>query len=1229
MATMVDILERQARLEDKNSGDETENLGAAIDDIFGEWKQVPEQEKKKRKKRPVAGKKEEVAAPAPVLESPAEKSPTTMNLRPPENPPGDSKKRSRRGPKRPKQEPIEFPEFEPQWSLEEINRRHAQMGQGERFYGPIEGLASPGVTSPLKGWQTRATELDTENNPDMLALDVNDLQLREDDSFPIELSLSFNNIDASVSTDDVTFKNMCQKVYSLSRENKGVVGDYTVEYMSVSDKRSLSGRHDKEKTKHKFKKETPRKKSGRGLTYENRRNFLISAFQMPKHAQNGYVMNELDIRRAMRASKIRMFDYEPIVSTIADSAGFDWIRGKDYQVWALRSPYQTRTVTFRATDDSVDESNILMWADFESEMMKQFPGTERDFREFAHNLFVNGQGKIEESTFRWVVQFFASGALRVTIGFREGRQKNMTTRDVERADPRTYVREVAAWFLRTFHGPNMLENPVDTNVAMRGWLKHPTRASLVQGSDGSKRRAVLEQLTAVTKYTSFGISPIAEFDPLDGMKKRVDVVTDALVDAENVYHLLDEQYIEANRNASSPDRTPIPPDVAAQAGQDGYIPAAIALPGRANALRRVVGADGRIALVPRTPESSLSGVSDEETPIETPQTPSTASTVSFDALERQGDRSQFRRTIGTVKDDRGKPTGVVAESGYIKSHVDRWLLSVDPKRDPSGLFDYSALVSTGPRKFKLIGARLKGQVDAAFAGVAETVRQALGTNSNASHDVSVKVRDTDILFVFFSDLEKVAEVAVPREQYPGVFNRPVKFLYWYKTGTLIASASYAHSDEGPWKVLALAWKIVAALFKRSVSQFPSVIDPTKAADPPKKTRKRGHERYGMPAERRGRKKGTTCQPKTRQANPLDAQDWSKNDCSGQNMIVLPNNEGFPCCFEIPKGPMTAAYKRSVQKKYQEIGMDMPDHVLSLLGYDAHPPPLEGVQQKEPFGVGFTPKGEVALGNRQVMRVPIDIVTVAADERGIPTTRADPKKTPYHKKHIAAFFAWNEIVEGRLPTGKTVAFYERVAQYLPKGARYAEPQNKSPETLYAAIEKTTGILKQALVVARMGSGDVQWIEDDNPIPFEAGIDAVTPTPPRRRQPVDEATRIQQLIDDVGTTRGVLNPGNLARMAPEQRKRATEELKAGRAAEKARAKEQREEQRRAQEYQQLLKLSEEEQLKEIMRRERVAQSGTYRRLDSKYGEGTSAMAGGARPDEIEELFDTGTGILEWIE
>ena len=1289
--------------------EENIDFNAAFDEAMRQTAPVAEQKGKTKKRKEATDKKQKTVrkrqkkdAPAPAAKVVAEPPPpppkvvADANLEPPEAPALGPKRKAKRIPKHyEEEEPIDFPDiFVPRWSPDEIIQRHAQMGNEEQYYGPLMGLWSPGMGSvePPSAWQTRITDLDVENNPDVLSVAIPQVASGPVESpFPIEMSLNFNNADGSIDANDAkTFRMVCEQIYALSRPSKGKIGDHTVEYMSVSDRRSLGGRHDKTAKDHKFREPKQEKnKVGRGLSYEQRKNFLIATFQIEKFAERGYVMNENEIKRMMRQTKIRPFDPTDILLRIARPDGSDWDKRKADSVsrWKLLKKYRTLNVSFSANDTSVDESNILMWADFLSGSMKQFPDGDRDFELHAQSLFVRGMFVNNGTPLTFAVQYYTSGHLQLKLGYREGaREKDMSIADIERADPRAYVQTFANWFLNTFfpRRPSYVDELRDLLVSMNGRLRHPTHVALLEGSEGSKRRAIIEQLTQVTKYTVSGIMPLVRFEPLASLKKRVDVAASDDLISDDAYKLLEQYHVDADADAKGyaqyvPKRVrDLIAKIQERPWELDYKIAEAAQGGRLRApneiAQRVYGADGQYTYVrAKTPSPEEPEREEQGSPA---SVASTSSDLSDDALERVAERQKVRDRIGTIMDNLGKPTAAVSEAGYIKSHMDRFVLIVDPKKDPSGLFEYASLVASGPTEFKLVQAKVKSQPETPFAKLAVKVRDALKTSADKSHNVSIKVKASDATFVFYDagSGAKVAEVVVPTEEYPGVFNESIRVSYWWRTGTMmIRNASYKTYDQGPWKALSLAWRILALIFKRAVANLPPIIESTKEAGPQEKTRKRGFERYGTTLDRRGRKNGTTCQPKSRQVNPNDPLDWTENRCEGQNMIVLPNNEGFPCCFEMPKN-ITAAYKKDVQKKYQEIGMDMPDHVLAALGLASHPPPIEGVERKKPLKIGFNANGEVTIGNRQVVRMPIDVIKDVALDNRIPDTRADVKETPYHKNHIAAFFAWKEIYEGRLPKGKSVPFYERVAKYLPRGAGYVEPSEKTPDAMHAAIEKTSDILKKAIQVAIMGAGDVKWIEGNNPIPFAAQFDMLSPTASPRRprtaeweaaegaaspqavqeqeQAVQQEQEQEQEQDQKQKQAKKYNNTNNRRklslrwlVTEELEKRIAEgysydEIK--NKIEEMLAHESVDRQQKIEQYLRWVKAT----------RNRIARERTTRQLNRAAGEGTSGASpdrlmqarleaqllprqlnllqgGGARPDAIEELFGNDTGVLEWID
>lgn len=394
---------------------------------------------------------------------------------------------------------------------------------------------------------------------------------------------------------------------------------------------------------------------------------------------------------------------------------------------------------------------------------------------------------------------------------------------------------------------------------------------------------------------------------------------------------------------------------------------------------------------------------------------------------------------------------------YARQHLERWSIEIDPHLDVRDLFTYDQFEVTATDFFKATDVRLKREEDVpedrrelwrALDEGLSIPRYAFMTISKFQTGTS----PTQWRFLFYAraeDEEPMSAISVPLA-YASAFREPVPVTFWWSTGKLAMHASSDISPD-PWKALKTSWTLLDTLFRRpGPGNLPPIVDEDRSYVDRSKPRKRGHERYALPKERPGRTKGTTCKPSSRIPNPVDPYDYDI-DCRDGG-IVMPDKQGFPCCFKRP-AEVTQAYVKKVSKAYQKFKVPMPKRVMDFLGLTAFDPNGgDDTDADADVELDFDKKGRIRINKRLASRHHIKTVEQAATKFGLPTSAG---KSKVSLPKMSQYLAWHAMVTQGIPGDMPAEFYEGLRGELPEELR---PSEATREALQATLARLSLMLE---------------------------------------------------------------------------------------------------------------------------------------------------------------------------
>lgn len=888
----------------------------------------------------------------------------------------------------------EFPdEYVPTVSLEEIDRRKKAIPttamrtvQDEQESPDATGRMVSRVVEyqePIPGAPLAYEVLD---DPDLITLPPDGGAPNADFLFGLQLSYVNLNTKLRPARGSLpTLRDITESIFPRVKNSSSFTdGPYVfrVHYLSVADERRLAGHHDRRQKgtqreyedveKARERRETPEK----GLTRDQVETLLFGMFE------NQAVVRLEDVRKLVRTRKLRirrgmLVEVLRDIAVRMDASGPVSYRLKpEYDVGVRTEP---APLDVPKPDETFDD--MLLWIDFDEKKMKKQNAIDvRTFNQNAHSMFVRASGKRDEEPFELSFHVFSNGSVRLSVGFREGRYKNLDIATLDRGEAETLGRDAIRWFTRTFaENATYDENAIDiVSISMTGGLTAPLYLSFVELQDeqAGRRERLQGQIEIALRYTHAGMNPVAKL--VSTMPRGIDDPDDDPIDPSRVYEVMEEG-----------------------------------------------------------PEKK---------------------------------RTKF---------------------AYVKQHMNRWKIEVNPHMGLEDVATFDAFERTTFNYFKAIGVQLKREADVRPERMAlwRELRSSAVLRPDFAHPLLTmrKLANGNWVFRSFSDPAQPStfdkDLELPEHYFSNVFAKPVPVLYWWSTGRLTMHAS---SDiyQKPWEALKTSWIMLDKVMRRD---GPGNHPPIVAIDEEpaqRKERKRGHERYALPKERPGRTKGTTCKPANRIPNPADPYDFEAECREGG--IVMPDAQGFPCCFK----PLdTQAFRDKIKKAYRKFRVPMPQRVMAFLDITSFDHEADDDEPAAAAVLDFDKLGRLRINKRLATRHHVKTIVEAATEAGIPTqeSRRQQKSTPTLIQELT----WHFLVQGGgVPGGKPLGYYQTIVAALPKELQ--EGISPDQQGIASVLPRLADVLEEV----KSGPSDVSTITGEDRVVSPTRLVPAPEVVPRR-------------------------------------------------------------------------------------------------------------------------------------
>jgi hypothetical protein len=369
---------------------------------------------------------------------------------------------------------------------------------------------------------------DFRSDPDVLVIDDPEVAFPNANSM-MRLSLAFYNVHTTVARSPTSdMDDVAKAIFLLfvnSKTNTYDGHEISVDYLSVANEMRLARRHDRpESTKTRVYdqdlyeqsfKEEPKQKERvlprKSLIKEQVEGLVFEAFSIAPRLQQKV------LRKYIESSGLRLPPklLDTVLSEVAVPKGRlgMWELSSDYAQDLSKdgsTPYleEMRELAAKAEDEV---QNILMYVDFEDRKIQRLqpPNVIAE----GHSMYVSGKMTVEDKTFTFVIYYFRTGSLRVSIGFREGEYKDMNLDEVERLDLKKYVQTIIQWFYSKFVSGVGDPNPPSVDgFHVIATLRNPYFAEETEPNMWARRNILGLQWKRKLQYSLVGMKPVGSLE---------------------------------------------------------------------------------------------------------------------------------------------------------------------------------------------------------------------------------------------------------------------------------------------------------------------------------------------------------------------------------------------------------------------------------------------------------------------------------------------------------------------------------------------------------------------------------------------------------------------------------------------------------------------------------------------------------------------------------------------